>query len=59
VRDVFRIYTKDRDECGRLIEVPQMSAAWKRWARDFLAKREGKAADGASEPGCCGGESGA
>ena len=26
VRDVFRIYTRDRQECGRLIEVPQMSA---------------------------------
>ena len=51
IRDVFRIYTKDRDECRRLIEVPQMSAAWKRWARDMLARVEG--AKGASAPGCC------
>ena len=40
IRDVFRIYTRDRDECGRLIDVPQMSEPWKRWARDMLAKTE-------------------
>ena len=40
VRDVFRIYTRDRDECARLIAVPQMSEAWKRWAGDML--RHGK-----------------
>src|SRR5262249_55771668 len=38
VRDVFRIYTRDRDECGRLLAVPQMSAAWKRWAQDTLRR---------------------
>jgi MOSC domain-containing protein YiiM len=32
VRDVFRIYTRDRGEAARLIAIPQMSAAWKRWA---------------------------
>src|SRR5262245_45773780 len=48
VRDVFRIYTKDRGEVGRLLEVPQMSDAWKRWARDMLDKVKDKAA-----PGCC------
>jgi MOSC domain-containing protein YiiM len=36
VRDVFRIYTRDRGEVGRLLEVPQMSAAWKAWAQDML-----------------------
>jgi MOSC domain-containing protein YiiM len=41
VRDVFRIYTRDRDECGRLLEVPQMSEAWKRWAKDMLARKAG------------------
>ena len=41
VRDVFRIYTRDRDECARILEVPQMSEAWKRWARDTLARRAG------------------
>lgn len=39
VRDVFRIYTRDREECGRLLEVPQMSEAWRRWAKDTLARR--------------------
>jgi MOSC domain-containing protein YiiM len=50
VRDVFRIYTRDRGECGRLLEVPQMSAAWQRWAREMLAR---KGAREASAPGCC------
>ena len=49
VRDVFRIYTKERDEVGRLLEVPQISEAWKSWARDMLAKITAKAAT----PGCC------
>jgi MOSC domain-containing protein YiiM len=49
VRDVFRIYTRDRDECGRLLNVPQMSDAWKRWARDTLEKKAGTT----HVPGCC------
>jgi len=32
VRDVFRIYTQDRTQASRLLAVPQMSDAWKRWA---------------------------
>lgn len=52
VRDVLRIYTRDRDECARLIAVPQMSQAWKRWATDML--RRGKDGHGdAAAPGCC------
>ena len=49
VRDVFRIYTRDRDECGRIVDVPQMSAAWKGWARDMLERK----ADAKHAPGCC------
>jgi MOSC domain-containing protein YiiM len=49
VRDVFRIYTRDRDECGRILDVPQMSAAWKRWAREMLEKKAGAK----HTPGCC------
>ena len=52
VRDVFRIYTRDRDESGRLIAVPHMSAAWKLWAQDMLQRFP----DGAKDPkgpGCC------
>ena len=51
VRDVFRIYTRDRGECGRLLDVPQMSDAWKRWARDMLGRRT--AAKDPATPGCC------
>jgi MOSC domain-containing protein YiiM len=52
VRDVFRIYTRDRDECARLLAVPQMSRAWKRWAEDTLQRGKG-AAKKVAEPGCC------
>lgn len=38
IRDVFRIYTRDRNEVGRLLTVPQLSESWKRWARDYLRK---------------------
>ena len=39
VRDVFRIYTRDRDEVPRLLAVPQLSQSWKGWA-EHLSKRE-------------------
>ena len=52
VRDVFRIYTRDRDECGRLLAVPQMSAAWKRWAQDTLDRQRSREKD-PSPPSCC------
>jgi MOSC domain-containing protein YiiM len=52
IRDVFRIYTRDRDEAERLLAVPRMSESWRRWANDFLQKVEGCPAD-APEPGCC------
>ena len=51
VRDVFRIYTRDREECRRLLEVPQLSEAWKRWAKDTLERRA--AAKDPETPGCC------
>jgi len=52
VRDVFRIYVRDRHEAGRLLAVPQMSDAWKRWAKDFLQKARERPTD-AVTPGCC------
>jgi MOSC domain-containing protein YiiM len=52
VRDVFRIYTRDRDEADRLLEVPGMSDSWKRWAEDLLQKAKSRPKD-ATEPGCC------
>ena len=41
IRDVFRIYTRDRGEVRRLVDVPQMSEAWKGWAREMLRRFEG------------------
>ncbi len=52
VRDVFRIYTRDRGEVARLLAVPQMSESWRRWARELLRQIEGRGA-GSTEPGCC------
>ena len=52
IRDVFRIYTRDRDEVERLLTVPRMSENWKRWAIDWLQKSKSQPA-GIGEPGCC------
>jgi MOSC domain-containing protein YiiM len=52
IRDVFRIYTRDRDEVPRLLTVPRMSESWKRWAVDWLKKSKGQPTE-AAEPGCC------
>jgi MOSC domain-containing protein YiiM len=41
IRDVFRIYVRDRDEVGRLLEAPQMSDSWKGWAEHLLQKARG------------------
>jgi MOSC domain-containing protein YiiM len=40
IRDVFRIYTRDRVEVERLLAVPQMSESWRRWAVDLLQREE-------------------
>jgi MOSC domain-containing protein YiiM len=52
IRDVFRIYTRDRDEVERLLGVPQMSESWRRWADDWLRKAKDRSRD-SGEPGCC------
>jgi MOSC domain-containing protein YiiM len=52
IRDVFRIYTRDRDEVERLLAVPRMSASWRRWASDWLHQTRDRPT-GAAEPGCC------
>ncbi len=52
IRDVFRIYTRDRHEVDRLLAVPRMSESWKRWANDFLQRRRAHSLD-TGEPGCC------
>ena len=38
IGDVFRIYTKDRKDAGRLLSVPQVPLSWKTWARKALKK---------------------
>lgn len=52
IRDVFRIYVRDRDEVERLLGVPQLSESWKRWAGDWLGKKKSPRTD-AGEPSCC------
>jgi len=52
VRDVFRIYTRDHDEIATLLDVPQMSESWRRWAQDWLRKSTERQ-QGSNEPGCC------
>lgn len=51
IRDVFRIYNRDRAEVERLLTVPQMAESWRRWAADLLQRAKGRPTDGA-EPGC-------
>ena len=51
-RDVFRIYTRDREEVPRLLTVPRMSESWKTWAADWLQKRKNWPTE-AADPGCC------
>lgn len=41
VRDVMRIYVRDRHQVGRLIEVSQLSDSWRGWAAHMLQKRSG------------------
>jgi MOSC domain-containing protein YiiM len=38
IRDVFRIYTRDRSEVERLAAIPQISESWRRWAESLLQK---------------------
>jgi MOSC domain-containing protein YiiM len=52
IRDVFRIYTRDRHEAQRLLAVPRMSESWRRWAVDWLQKSNSQPTE-AAEPGCC------
>jgi MOSC domain-containing protein YiiM len=50
VRDVSRIFTRDRDEVGRLLAVPQVSESWRMWASDFLQRTKSRTSD-ARQPG--------
>jgi MOSC domain-containing protein YiiM len=52
IRDVLRIFTRDRDEVERLLAVPRMSESWRRWAREMVQLTKAHPTD-AAEPGCC------
>ncbi len=52
VRDVFRIFSRDRDQAERLLAVPQMSEGWQTWAKNRLRKARGRQKD-TPDPGCC------
>ena len=52
VRDVFRIYTRDREEAGRLLAIPRISESWRAWAEDWLEKAKERGASSPA-PGCC------
>ena len=52
VRDVLRIYARDREEVGRLLVVPHMSESWRDWAESWLDKKRSRAREAAA-PGCC------
>ena len=51
IRDIFRIYTRDREEIGRLLAVPRISESWRKWAENFLKKAQEREAS--ASPGCC------
>jgi MOSC domain-containing protein YiiM len=38
VGDVFRIFSRDRGEAGRLLSVPELADDWKEWARAQVAR---------------------
>jgi MOSC domain-containing protein YiiM len=38
VRDVFRIYSRHRQEAGWLLAVPGISESWKAWATALLRR---------------------
>ncbi|TMA97405.1 MAG: MOSC domain-containing protein [Deltaproteobacteria bacterium] len=52
IRDIFRIYTRDREEVGRLLAIPRISESWREWARNRLQKEKDRRPDPAA-PGCC------
>ena len=43
IRDIFRIYTRDREEVERLLAVPRISESWRGWAQHFLKETKGRA----------------
>jgi MOSC domain-containing protein YiiM len=52
IRDIFRIYARDREEVERLLAVPRLSESWQGWAQHFLEAKKGRRAASAAH-GCC------
>ena len=52
VRDVFRIFSRDRHEAERLLAVRQVSESWRTWAENWLRKAKDRPTD-TPVPGCC------
>jgi MOSC domain-containing protein YiiM len=38
IREFFRIFTRDRNQLGRLLAIPEVSEVWRDWAEDWLKK---------------------
>jgi len=41
IRDVFRIYARDRHEVARLLAVPKLSESWRGWAEHLVQRGRG------------------
>jgi len=39
VGDIWRIYHRDRDSASALLDVPELSAGWREWAEQHVARR--------------------
>lgn len=52
VCDVFRIYTRDREEVEQLLAVPRISESWRGWAQQYLGETAARHA-ASPTPGCC------
>ena len=52
IRDIFRIYTRDREEVERFLAVSRISESWRGWARHFLEEMKSRRT-GSASPGCC------
>jgi MOSC domain-containing protein YiiM len=52
VRDVLRIYARDRQEVERLLAIPGMSEGWREWAEAWVKETKGRPPAPAA-PGCC------
>ena len=51
IRDILRIYARDRAEVGRFLAIPRMSESWREWAADLL-RQAGDRSPVAAAP-CC------